>query len=267
MATIAVASVLPAKNTALFDDPSSFKENIRASINQRVQQPSPQKKPCDAARADLEQDEENIDRRFFYTIDQPHGSLSFHLSELIQKTHQSRNLRDLIREASDRGFRFAGNTGCASTARTNLEKKTIQIHRDSALDRAVLSLSYELINALNHERFLCIRDRFFCDPSPSNARAEEYAKEVLHVEADAMLSKCRSAIELGLEDQIKNKTYLRISQDPSLTDPQKREALAREMICHGTVCGKEMALVHYINQYFDRFSLAAPSSAASQTRR
>lgn len=191
---------------------------------------------------------------FFFNTQKLENRIGFSTVQLCKKAKEVPSLRTLIEGMHSQGFHFAGDTLSSSKACTDTDKKRIFIHRKTELNEATLSLSYELINAKHSSDFKAINSEFLHNAQPSEEKSLEYAKQILHVESEAVFMRSSVAMELGLEHLIKNKKYTQFVQDGQIQNSDKLEILDKiyaEMVAHGTVHrGEKKALDHYAAQYF-----------------
>lgn len=175
-------------------------------------------------------------------------------NDFLQKVKGIPFLRQQVEVLASQGFRYVGDTlesNPGSKAYINPAKKWIFIGRKTTMDEAVLSLSYEMINAKNSKELTKLYEQYSADAAPSRDRAASYAKGVLRIEAQAVYARSRTAIECGQESMVKNKEYLEIvrKQHDKLA---AEEEIFNKMLENGTVHnGSKKAFDHYVDQYWD----------------
>lgn len=153
-----------------------------------------------------------------------------------------------------KGYSYGGDTNNDSKACADNENKKIYIGKGKSSAEALLSLTYELLNANNSSKINKVNDKYLSDKIPDKNRAREYAKQILLIEAEAVNARSNITIKLGLESLIKNPKYLQFAKDPNIKNGIKR--IHEEMANNGTVHnGKIKALDHYMNAYLERVNL------------
>jgi hypothetical protein len=189
---------------------------------------------------------------FFFSIERHDTKPGFSDFDLVLLCSKIPAVDQLIQRLSEKGFKYAGDTGTDSKAYTDIEKKRIYIAKDKTAEEACLSLAYELKNAENKPRIQAVFDEYLSDSMPTIERALQYARSILLIEADAVLNRTQVALETGLASSLKNQKYVEITEAFKESPERAIQEIFNEMVENGTVHnGKKKALDHYISQYFD----------------
>jgi hypothetical protein len=156
----------------------------------------------------------------------------------------------LEKAAARHGFRYVGDTGSASKANTEFDKRQIRINANLSPEMAALSLAYELSNAAQMDEFRSGPLQLWKQGANDLPTAEKYAEGVLRKEARSVLMRSKVAVSMGRPDLVKNARYNEIAQDTGLSEDAKVDAVFAEMKKNGTVHqGKTSAFDHYVEQY------------------
>jgi len=191
-------------------------------------------------------------QRFFHFNEQLEHRVGFDELIMSQKALYLPSMNNLIKDLSEWGFRYSGDTNNDSKAYTDVSKKMIFIGKDKTDNEAVLSLMYEMTNATNSLKIEKIHSQYLSDVEPNRERAIGYAKDILNVEANAVFNRSIIAISLGLESLVKNKKYVEIVKANAEDSAKAISEIYLEMVENGTVHnGKKKALDHYSAQYFE----------------
>lgn len=160
----------------------------------------------------------------------------------------SETLSFLVKDCYESGGRFLGWTADGSRAYTDISTGHIRIGKNG--DEA-LSLGYECINSKNKKLYQNIGTKYALKED-SRKNRENFAREIIKIEAQAMYTKCQLVTELELATPIKEH-YLKIVRDEDLTKEEKIEALCEVMIEKGMVHYTKPAFNFYAGPRYDEF--------------
>jgi hypothetical protein len=161
----------------------------------------------------------------------------------------SETLKDLVQDRYLNGNRFLGWTENGSKGYTEVATGNIRIKKTET-GTEPFTLGYECINSKNRILYKKIGIKYaFEETNPTNR--ENFAREILGVEAQAMYVKCKLAAEMGKRELVKD-YYLEIYDDQSMDEPTKIEKLKEKMIEKGVVFnGKKPAYEFYKEERYD----------------
>jgi len=193
-----------------------------------------------------------ISTKFFYYSNRAIEDVSeFSKEELNKESKKIPSVQNLIEEMGEKGFRYVGAPESDSKAYTDIEKKQIFISKNATLNEAILSITYELINAKNQDKFKKVFAEYLHDPYPTQKRAEEYSSKILKIEAEAVFLRSFVALSLGLVDSIKNPIYLDLVKGCEKPSQESINKIHDEMLVNGKVHkGTKRAFDHYVAQYY-----------------
>jgi hypothetical protein len=156
------------------------------------------------------------------------------------------------REATDRGFKYTGNTHNGKGALTNLDTYEIQVGIYDyygglkTAEEAALDYAYETKNAANEDKYNHLDADIFAKIVEGRERGDlipltpkdrhEYVLNKLKIEAEAIEHRTKVAIELGL-DHFVDKTHIEIIINTK--DPITRlEKILKSSLERCQICGK-----------------------------
>lgn len=171
-------------------------------------------------------------------------------------------LKELVIERQMKGKWLNGWTkgteGTFSDSKGSTDVSTGNIWIRKGTNVELLTLGYECVNSRNRELYDAIFKKYMQLPDNASNR-QDYAKEILRVEAQAVYMKCRLAEEM--QGKVKNlegrelvkPEYLEIFRRSDLEESEKLEELAKALINIGTVGKyKISAYEHYQNRGYQR---------------
>lgn len=157
---------------------------------------------------------------------------------------------ELLEAANKLKFQFAGFTKTASKANTDTAKRLIRIREDLSIETATLSFAYELSNLINIFRYRSIME----DVHYKKFNADDYAKEILKLESEAVLRRSIVAIQLNLGHLIENQHYFDIASRSPLSSERKLEMIFFVLKKMGKVGRNRIPVFEYYkSQYLEIF--------------
>lgn len=171
------------------------------------------------------------------------------IEDLLKSVLSSSTLKDLVYKRYLEGNRFCGWTSDGSKGYTDVSTGDIWIGH-TGLKTEAFTLGYECMNSSNRNIYRKIGIKYaFKKTNPSNR--EEFAREILGIEAKAMYIKCKLALELNRKDLVKE-DYLKIYEDLTIDNEKKVEFLKEKIIKKGVVYGgKKPAYEFYKQERYD----------------
>lgn len=157
---------------------------------------------------------------------------------------------ELLQTAQHLGFQFGGFTRSASKANTDPATGVIRLREEQSVDISALSLAYELSNLINSARYRVI----FSEASCGQIDAKGFVREVLKLEAEAILWRSMVADELGSGSLIVNSHYHRVATHKELTPTEKKAMILDHLRTSGRVGTNGTPVIdHYMKLYADHY--------------
>lgn len=170
------------------------------------------------------------------------------IQEISQTVLSSETLKELVLARYLDGKRFLGWTANGSKGYTDITTGDIRIGKTGTGTEA-FTLGYECINSKNSKIYRKIGIKY-AQMEVTTENRQAFAHEILAVEAEAMLMKCKLATELGHRDMVKEH-YLRVYDDDSLEVCEKKEKIKELMVQFGKVKFDKPAYLFYQTERYD----------------
>lgn len=174
------------------------------------------------------------------------------IQRIAKAIQSSETLKGLIKERYISGKRLGGWATDGSKAYTDISTGDIWMAKTDK-GTELMTLGYECMNSKNSYLYKKIGIRHAYDESSSKENREQFAKEILGVEAQAMYIKCKLAKELDMKTNVKEH-YLKIAEDDKLKESEKIEKLTEAMIKHGKVHHVKPAFEFYKGERYDEIT-------------